>query len=228
MTKPNETAVVDPDAISVDGSEGTQDLSATENVEEETAGDEGIDYKARSIEMEANFKGLQGTVQRLVEMQNQSNTESAKSKDDALEAKFRGELEGMTENEARFATRAFELEMDNRKLRANIASTEPINQRLAKDAILAKLSRDYGVAPEFLEQMVAKYNHPLAAAAAAEAAHATRKQLERPKGNSRVEGSTGGGAGGDDAELATLANSGDWDAYWRLTDRQADQAARKR
>jgi hypothetical protein len=230
MAKADETAVTPLDDLVADGEdESVQDPTSTEDGERGTAEDEaGIDWKTRAQEFEGAFKGLQGTVQKLVEEQRQTQAERAASEERALREKFESQLEGMTENEANFARRAFDLEMENRRLKAEKASTEPINQRLARDAILSKLSKDYGVAPAFLEQMVQKYNHPLAVAAAAEAAHATRKQLERPKGNGRVESSGGGSTGGDEAELTKLTNSGDWDAYWKLMDRQAERESRRR
>lgn len=215
---------------SVLGGEGEpQDPTETEGEERGTAeGDAGIDWKARSQEFEQAFKGLQGTVQKLVEEKRQEQIDRNAAEEKALRTKLEAELEGMTENEANFARRAFELEMENRRLKAEKAEIEPINQKLARDAILGKLAKDYGVSPAFLEEMVKKYNHPLAVAAAAEAAHATRKQLERPKGNSQVESSSGGSTGGDEAELAKLANSGDWDAYWRIIDRQQARESRRR
>ncbi len=222
MPEPQDDAVILEDEEPVSPSEGeeTQDDEGTGEGDRGTASEDQVDWKARAQQFEANFKGLQSTVQKLVEEQRAREAKADEAEEKAVRARFEQELEGMTETEAKYARAAFETEMENRKLKAQLAQDRPVNDALARDAVLNKLCKDFGVSRKFLDEMVKKYNHPLAVAAAAEAAHATKKQLERPKPGKTESGSSGS-LGGDEATLQRLTNSGNWEAYWELMDRRS-------
>jgi hypothetical protein len=229
-------AVIEQDSQAVIGGEDQfQDPAETDQLESIGTASEEIDWKARALaeeaarkEYEQAFKGLQGTVQQLVESQRATAANSWEQQKAAARKQFEASLEGMTETEAKYARHAFELEIENRELRAAHEADKPLSDRLAREAVVNKIAKQYGVTPEFLRNVSDKYNHPYAVAAAAEAAHATRKQFEKPRANTRVEGNTGGSTGGDEAELAKLANSGNWEAYWTIIDRQSERDARRR